>query len=73
MLRPRRPPRVSLEAGSGAVAAGMVQKLLSIDQDTGNVTRLVRFPPGAETAEVVILPYTTSTGCLTFEIRYDQT
>lgn len=51
----------------------MVQKILSIDQDTGNVTRLSRFPPGAETDEVIILPYTTSTGCLTFEIRYDQT
>lgn len=101
---------VPLEAGSGATAAGMVQKILSLDQDTGDVTRLLRFPAGTETTEVIthdfceeviILegelhdkrlnktftkgmyacrlpgmehgPYATSTGCLTFEMRYYQT
>jgi hypothetical protein len=44
---------VPIEAGSGAVAEGMVQKILSFDKETGDCTRLLQFPPGAETDEVI--------------------
>ncbi|MCZ6875656.1 MAG: hypothetical protein O7G88_19370, partial [bacterium] len=43
----------SVEAGSGATAEGVVQKILSYDQETGDCTRLLKFPPGAQTDEVI--------------------
>ena len=39
--------------GSGAAGAGVTQKLLSLDQETGNCTRLLQFAPGVETDEVI--------------------
>ena len=33
----------SVQAGSGATAEGVVQKILSYDQETGDCTRLLKF------------------------------
>jgi anti-sigma factor ChrR (cupin superfamily) len=46
-------PWESAAPGSGAAGAGVEQKVLSLDQDTGDCTRLVRFAPGVETHEVI--------------------
>ncbi len=46
-------PWVAVEAGSGAAGEGVVQKLLSLDQDTGDCTRLLKFAPGVETDEII--------------------
>ena len=39
--------------GSGAAGAGVTQKILSVDKDTGDCTRLLKFAPGVETNEVI--------------------
>ena len=39
--------------GSGAAGAGVEQKILSLDTDTGDCTRLLKFAPGVETNDVI--------------------
>jgi hypothetical protein len=46
-------PWQPVEAGSGAAGDGVVQKILSVDADTGDCTRLLKFAPGVETHEVI--------------------
>ena len=40
--------------GSGAAAEGMEEKILNFDEDAGVSTRLLKFPPGIETSEVIV-------------------
>ena len=40
-------------AGGGVSGAGSYQKILSIDPETGNYTRLLRVEPGVETSETL--------------------
>ena len=40
-------------AGAGAGGAGVTQKILACDPDTGDVTRLLRFDAGVETSETI--------------------
>ena len=42
-----------VEAGSGAAAEGMVEKILNWDEEAGVSTRMLKFPPGIETSEVI--------------------
>ena len=42
-----------VSAGSGAAGHGMTEKILNFDPDAGVSTRMLRFPPGAETDEVI--------------------
>jgi len=48
---PWRPVTGSATAGAGG--AGVEEKILSHDPDTGDVTRLLRFAPGLETTETI--------------------
>jgi len=48
---PWRPVAGSATAGAGG--AGVEEKILSHDPDTGDVTRLLRFAPGLETTETI--------------------
>ncbi len=41
-------------AGSGAAGQGMVEKILNLDPSTGVGSRLLKFPPGVETSEVIV-------------------
>jgi anti-sigma factor ChrR (cupin superfamily) len=43
----------AVAAGSGAAGAGVEEKVLSFDADTGNCSRLLKFAPGVETDEVI--------------------
>ncbi len=47
-------PWAPVTAGSGAAGQGMVEKILNLDHSTGVGTRLLRFPPGVETSEVIV-------------------
>ena len=47
-------PWTPVAAGSGAAAEGMVEKILNLDDATGVGTRLLKFPPGVETSEVIV-------------------
>ncbi len=49
-----RVPWTPVAAGSGAAAEGMVEKILNLDDATGVGTRLLKFPPGVETSEVIV-------------------
>ena len=40
-------------ASAGAGGAGIEQKILSRDPDTGDVTRLLRFSPGVRTSDAI--------------------
>ena len=40
-------------AGTGAAAEGMVEKILNWDEEAGVSTRMLKFPPGVETSEVI--------------------
>ncbi|MFQ5851390.1 MAG: cupin domain-containing protein [Candidatus Binatia bacterium] len=42
-----------IEGGSGAKGSGILEKILSRDEKTGDYTRLLRFDPGVETDEVL--------------------
>ena len=44
---------VTGSARAGAGGAGIVEKILSRDPDSGDVTRLLRFAPGTETSETI--------------------
>ena len=44
---------VAGSAAGGAGGAGVSQKILSRDADTGDVTRLLRLAPGVETSETI--------------------
>ena len=46
-------PWTPVEAGSGADAEGMVEKILNWDEEAGVSTRMLKFPPGVETSEVI--------------------
>ena len=46
-------PWEPVPAGSGAAGAGVQQKVLSLDPDTGDCSRLLKFAPGVETDEVI--------------------
>lgn len=48
---PWEPVAGSAEAGAGG--AGITQKILSRDPETGDVTRLLRFAPGVETSGTI--------------------
>lgn len=45
--------RKPVESGSGARGAGIWEKVLSQDKETGDYTRILRFDPGVETDEVI--------------------
>ncbi len=42
-----------VDAGSGAAADGITEKILSLDKDTGDYTRMVNFAAGVETTETI--------------------
>jgi ChrR-like protein with cupin domain len=44
---------VAGSATGGAGGAGIAEKVLSHDPETGDVTRLLRFDPGVETSETI--------------------
>ena len=44
---------VQASATGGAGGPGVHQKVLSLDAETGDVTRLLRFQPGVESAETI--------------------
>src|ERR1041385_2700395 len=44
---------VAASASGGAGGAGVQQKILSRDPDTGSVTRLLKFDAGVETTETI--------------------
>ncbi len=50
---PAELPWEPVAAGSGAAGEGIMQKVLSHDPETGDVTRLLKFAPGVETHEVI--------------------
>ena len=37
-----------MEAGSGVIGEGILEKVLSRDDDTGDTTRLLRLEPGVD-------------------------
>ena len=39
--------------GAGVSGPGVYQKILSVDAETGNFTRLLKFEPGVETTETL--------------------
>ena len=41
-------------SGSGAAGPGMVGKILNLDDATGVGTRLLKYPPGVETSDVIV-------------------
>lgn len=43
-----------VQGGSGAQGAGIWEKVLSQDKETGDYTRMLRFDPGTETQEVLV-------------------
>jgi ChrR-like protein with cupin domain len=45
---------VTGSASAGAGGAGIEEKVLSRDPQTGDVTRLLRFAPGVRTAETIV-------------------
>jgi hypothetical protein len=45
---------VAPSPGGGAGGAGVTQKILSRDPETGDVTRLLRFESGVETADPIV-------------------
>ena len=47
-------PWTPVAVGSGAAAEGMVEKILNLDDATGVGTRMLKFPPGVETSEVIV-------------------
>jgi anti-sigma factor ChrR (cupin superfamily) len=50
---PEELPWEPVAAGSGAAGEGVMQKILSYDEETGNCTRLLKFAPGVETNEAI--------------------
>jgi len=44
---------VTGSATGGAGGPGVMQKILSLDAETGDATRLLRFAPGVETTETI--------------------
>ncbi len=42
-----------VEGGSGVTGAGITEKVLSHDPQTGDTTRFLRLPPGIDTDEVI--------------------
>jgi hypothetical protein len=51
---PETLPWEAVDASSGAAGEGVVQKILSLDQATGDCTRLLQFAPGVETHEIIM-------------------
>lgn len=43
--------------GSGVQGAGVWEKILSRDEESGDYTRMLRFDPGVETSEVITHPF----------------
>jgi hypothetical protein len=46
-------PWKAVEAGSGVVGQGISEKILSRDDTTGDITRLLRLEPGVESTEII--------------------